>query len=82
MGFIQNILGRIRTVALSIVCVFVATTLAVSTYPFDPLPLIGAVFLVLFAVLGISFLLAYAEMCRDATLSRIADTNPRDWGLV
>ena len=80
MGFIKNILGRIHTIALSIVCVFVAMTLAVSVYPFDPLPLIGAVFLILFAVVGVSLLLAYAEMCRDATLSRIANTNPGELG--
>jgi hypothetical protein len=78
MGFIQNILGRIRTIALSIVCVFVAMT--ISIYPVDALPLIGAVFLVLFAVVGVSLLLAYAEMCRDATLSRIAKTNPGEFG--
>jgi hypothetical protein len=55
-------------------------TLAVSIYPFDPLPLVGAVFLVLFAVVRVSPLLAYAEMCRDATLSRIANTNPGELG--
>jgi hypothetical protein len=80
MGFIQNILGRIRTIALSIVVVFVAMTLAVSSYPFDPLPVIGAVFLVLFALVGAPMLSAYAEMCRDATLSRIAATNPGELG--
>jgi len=83
MGFIQNILGRIRTIALSIVAVFVAMTLAVSSYPFDPLPVIGAVFLVLFTLVGVSLLFAYAEMSRDATLSRISDTNPGElgWGF-
>jgi hypothetical protein len=81
MGFIQNILGRIRTIVLSIVVVFVAMTLAVSSYPFDPLPLIGAVFLTLFAIVGVAMLSAYAEMCRDATLSRIADTKPGELGI-
>jgi hypothetical protein len=81
MGFIRNILGRVRTLGLAIVFLFIAVTLSVSSYPFDPLPVIGAVFLVLFAVIGITMIIAYAEMCRDATLSRIASTNPGELGL-
>jgi hypothetical protein len=52
LGFIQNILGRVRTIAFSIVSLFVAATLGVSCYPFDPLPVIGALFLILFALVG------------------------------
>jgi len=59
---------------------FVVVTLSVSSYPFDPLPVIGAVFLVLFALVGVVVIVAYAEMSRDATLSRIADTNPGELG--
>jgi hypothetical protein len=81
MGFIQNILGRVRTIAFSIVTLFVAVTVAVSCYPFDPLPVIGAVFLILFALVGTGMIFAYAEMCRDATLSRIANTTPGELGL-
>jgi hypothetical protein len=81
LGFIQNILGRIRTIALSIVALFVAATLSVSCYPFDPLPVIGAVFLILFALVGASMVFAYSEMSKDATLSHIANTNPGELGL-
>jgi len=80
MGFIQNTLGRIRTIALSIVSLFVAVTLAVSSYPFDPLPVIGAVFLVLFVLVGAIVIFTYAEMCRDATLSHVANTTPGELG--
>jgi hypothetical protein len=38
------------------------------------------VFLLLFALVGVTLLFAYAEMCRDATLSYIADTNPGKLG--
>ncbi len=62
MGFIQNTLGRVRTIALSIVSLFVAATLAVSSYPFDPLPVIGAVFLILFVLIGAIMISTYAEM--------------------
>jgi hypothetical protein len=83
MGFIQNTLGRVRTIGISIVTMFVAVTVGVSCYPFDPLPVIGAVFMILFALVGAVLIFAYAEMCRDATLSRIADTNPGElgWGF-
>ena len=83
VGFIQNILGRVRALAFSIVTLFVAVTLAVSCYPFDPLPVIGAVFLVLFALVGCAMVITYAGMCRDATLSRIANTKPGElgWGF-
>ena len=81
MGFIRNILGRVRTIGLGIVTLFVAVTLSVSSYPFDPLPVIGAVFLVLFAVVGAVMVVSYAEMMKDATLSRMASTNPGELGL-
>ncbi len=80
MGFIRNILGRIRTLGLAVVTLFIAVTLCVSSYPFDPLPVIGAVFLVLFAIVGVVMIITYAEMMKDATLSRIASTNPGELG--
>ena len=46
VGFIQNILGRIRTMTFSIMILFIAATLSVACYPFDPRPLLGGTFLV------------------------------------
>jgi len=80
MGFVQNTLGRVRTIGLSIVILFVAATLSVSSYPFDPLPVIGAIFLILFVLVGSVMVFTYAEMSRDATLSRISDTTPGELG--
>jgi hypothetical protein len=59
----------------------VAATLAVSCYPFDPLPVIGAIFLILFLMVGATMVFVYAEMSRDATLSHITNTNPGELGL-
>jgi hypothetical protein len=81
MGFIRNILGRVRTLGVAIVTMFVAVTLGVSSYPFDPLPVIGAVFLALFVIVGVVMVITYAEMMKDATLSRMASTNPGELGL-
>jgi hypothetical protein len=80
LGFIQNILGRIRTIILGSLCLFVATTLAVSSYPFDPLPVLGGIFLAVFAITGTTIVVIYAGMHRDAILSYITDTSPGELG--
>jgi hypothetical protein len=80
VGFIQNILGRIRTIVLGILCLFIATTLAVSSYTFDPLPVLGGIFLAVFIIIGTTLIVIYAGMHRDATLSYITDTSPGELG--
>jgi hypothetical protein len=80
IGFIQNILGRIRSIVLGILCLFVTTTLAVSSYPFEPLPVLGGIFLSVFTITGTTIVLIYAGMHRDATLSYITDTSPGELG--
>ena len=81
LGFIQNTMGRVRTMAFSILSLFVAATLGVSCYPFDPLPAIGAIFLILFLMVGVTMVFVYAEMSRDSTLSHITNTNPGELGM-
>ena len=81
LGFIQNTIARLRSIALSIVALFVASTFAVSSYPFDPLPVIATIFLVLFAVVGAVVVIVYAEMHRDATLSHLTNTRPGELGF-
>lgn len=81
LGFIQNILGRVRSIVMGILALFVAATLGLSSYPFDPLPVIGAIFLILFLLVGASIIFVYAEMHRDATLSHITNTRPGELGL-
>jgi hypothetical protein len=80
LGFIQNTVGRIRSIAMGILALFVASTLAVSSYPFDPLPTIGAIFLITFLLVGAIVIFVYAEIHRDATLSRITNTRPGELG--
>jgi hypothetical protein len=80
VGFIQNVLGRIRTIALSSLFLFVATTLAVSSYPFDPLPLLSGIFLAVFLVVGTTMIVIYAGMHRDVTLSYITGSVPGELG--
>ncbi len=80
LGFIQNILGRMRTIAVSIISLFVATTVAISGYPFDPRQAIGGAMFALFALLGIIILYVYAQMHRDTTISHITNTSPGELG--
>ena len=80
LAFIQNILGRLRTIALGMVWLFVGATLAVSSYPFDPLNVLGGIFLVVFLLVGGFLVLVYSQMSRNATLSHITNTVPGQLG--
>jgi len=80
VGFLQNTLGRIRTIALGSLSLFVAMTIAVSSYPFDPLPKLAAVFLAVFVIIGTTMILIYASMHRDAALSYITGSEPGELG--
>ncbi len=80
VGFIQNILGRIRTMTFSMMFLFVAATISVASYPFDPRPLLGGTFLALFAVISAIIIFVYAEIHRDPTLSYITNTDPGTLG--
>jgi hypothetical protein len=81
LGFVQNILGRMRTNVMSILFLFVAAALAISSYPFDPRPELAEAMLALFLVLGTVITLVYARMHRDSTLSHLTNTNPGELGL-
>ncbi len=80
LAFIQNILGRIRTIVLGVGWLFVAGALAVSSYPFDPRDVLGGIFLAAFVFVAVVMALVYSQMSRDATLSHITDTNPGELG--
>jgi len=71
----------VRTIAIAILLLFMATTLALSSYPFSPTPALGAIFLVLFVLVGAMVVFVYAEMHRDATLSHITQTRPGQLGF-
>ena len=81
LAFIQNVLGRLRTMVVTIVVLFIASTLAISTYPFDPRQALSAVLVGLFAIVGVVIVKVYAEMHRDSTLSQITNTKPGELGV-
>jgi hypothetical protein len=80
LGFIQNILGRLRTMALTIMLLLIVCTVATSTYPFDPQQALSAVLIVLFVIVGVVIVKVYADMHRDSTLSHVTNTKPGELG--
>jgi hypothetical protein len=80
IAFIQNILGRIRSLVMGIICIFLAITVAVSSYPFDPRPVLSGIVVALFIALGATIVLVYSQMHRDATLSNLTGTKPGELG--
>jgi len=80
LGFAQNMLGRIRTMVIATLGLFVAATLSASTYPFDPRPVLSGVLFVLLIVVDSVVVLVYAGMHKDATLSHVTNTNPGELG--
>jgi hypothetical protein len=69
-----------RTLVLGIAWLFVAATLSVSTYPFDPRPALSEGLIFLFLALGAIISSVYADMRRDSTLSHVTNTTPGELG--
>jgi hypothetical protein len=80
LGFIQNVLGRLRTMTVTITLLLIAATIATSTYPFDPRQALSAVLIILFVIVGVVIVKVYADMHRDATLSHVTNTTPGELG--
>jgi hypothetical protein len=80
MAFIQNTLGCMRSLVMSIICMFIAITVAISSYPFDPRPLLSGMVIILFFILGATIVAVYSQMHRDTTLSNLTDTKPGELG--
>jgi fumarate reductase subunit D len=80
MAFIQNILGRMRSLVMSIICMFIAISVAIASYPFDPRPVLSGMVVVLFFILGTTVVAVYSQMHRDTTLSNLMDTKPGELG--
>ena len=76
IAYIQNILARLRTIIVSVVVIFVATTFAIACYPFIPRSGLFLCMLVELILIAIVVCYVYAGMARDETLSYITNTEP------
>jgi hypothetical protein len=80
LGFIQNILGRLRSLVIGMVCLFLSIALVLPSYPFDPRPVLTGAVIILFLIVGVVVFMVYSQMFRDATLSHLTDTKPGELG--
>ena len=80
VGYLQNLLGRMRTMVMSVAGLFAAIALAVGFYPFTPRPTISLSLLLLLLVIGTAVGVVFAGLDRDSTLSRITNTQPGSLG--
>ena len=76
VGYLQNLLGRMRTMVLSMAGLFAGIALAVGFYPYTPRPTISISLLVLLLLIGTVTGTVFAGMDRDSTLSHITNTQP------
>jgi hypothetical protein len=82
VGYLQNILARMRTMVLSMAGIFAAVALSVAFYPYTPRPLIALSLMLVLAVLGVVVAFVYAGLDRDSTLSHITNTTPGSLGIA
>ena len=80
LGFVQNVLGRLRTMTVTVMVLLIVSTVATSTYPFDPQRALSAILIILFLIVGAVIVKVYADMHRDATLSHVTNTKPGELG--
>lgn len=81
VGYLQNMLARMRTMVLSVIGVLAAFAFSLAFYPFIPRPTITVTLLMLVGALGSAVAAVYAGLDRDATLSQITNTEPGKLGL-
>jgi hypothetical protein len=76
IGYLQNLLGRMRTMALSILGLFAAIAFSLAFYPYTPRPAIVLCLLALLLIVASLVGLIYAGLSRDETVSHITNTEP------
>jgi hypothetical protein len=81
IAFIQNIAARMRTMTLSMICLFITVCFAISFYPFVPRTEVAFCLVLNLALIGSAVAYVYAGMERDAVISYITNTQPGRLGL-
>jgi len=80
VGYLQNMLARMRTMVLSIAGIFTAIALSVAFYPYTPRPTIALALMLLLLGIGVVVSNVCAGLDRDSTLSHITNTEPGSLG--
>ena len=80
IALIRSVLVNIRYLMMFISSAFVFAIIAWNSYPFQPHRLIDWAFTILLVFLGMGLVTVFAQMHRNAILSRITDTPPNKLG--
>ena len=80
VALIRAVLVNTRYLMLFVSSAFVFAIIAWNSYPFQPRQLIDWCFTLLMLFLGCGFIWVFAQMHRNAILSRITDTKPNELG--
>lgn len=81
VGYLQNLLARMRTMVLAILGLYAAVAFSLAFYPYTPRPAIALTLLLLLVAIGSVVALVYAGLDRDTTMSHITNTKPGTLGL-
>jgi len=80
VNFLVSVLLRIRTLVISAAGMYVFIVLSLNVYPFEPHPSLQTLAVVLLLIMGAAVGYVYAEMHREAILSRLTSTLPGELG--
>ncbi|MGI8772909.1 MAG: hypothetical protein ACR2JE_15915 [Acidobacteriaceae bacterium] len=80
VALIRAVLINIRYLMLFVSTAFVLALIAWNSYPFQPHAFIDWCFTILLAILSLGFIWVFAQMHRNAILSRITDTTANELG--
>ena len=81
VNFLVTVLLRMRTQVICASGLYVLLVLAIGVYPFEPHPALQSLTVILLLALGAAVGFVYAEMHREAILSRLTSTNIGELGL-
>jgi len=81
VNFLVTVLLRMRTLVMCTGGMYVFIMLSMNVYPFEPHPALQTLAIVLLVLMGAIVGYVYAEMHREAILSRLTSTQPGELGL-
>lgn len=80
VALIRAVLVNIRYLMIFVAAVFVLALIAWNSYPFQPHAFINWCFTIMLGIIGTGFVAVFAQMHRNAILSRITDSTPNELG--
>lgn len=80
-NYLTSILLRMRTIVVAAIGIYLMLLLSISFYPFEPNPAMFTLAVLLIVLMAIVIGYVYAQMHKDATLSRLTSTQEGELGM-